>query len=202
MKKVVLAVLLSVLVILASCKPSEEKPIDAWLKISPIQCSQNPWQQYWLESNKDKFPDEKSLNEAFSNAAETEMIQSFYASKGIIIDKLRFRRTIEATCAACNCPRGDTVFVSVKVADADKMRSFGFNDVTPDDKRIILMPNERYCLDDSDCAWVISNCCEGGRAFWSCYTKGTSFECRDMKCEVNKKPTRSCGCLKNICEAK
>ena len=203
MKKLIFVIMLAILLLmLASCKPSEEKPVDAWLKINPVQCGQNPWQQYWLESNKDRFQDDKSLNDAFKGVAETDLVQSFYKSQGIVINSLRFRRTTAIVCESCDCPRGDTLFVLVNVDDADKMKSIGFQDITPNDKRIILMPNERYCLDDSDCAWTISNCCEGGRAFWSCYSKGTAFECpQETKCTMNKKPARSCNCLENICEA-
>lgn len=199
MKKVMFVILL---LLLASCKPSEEKPIDIWLKINPIQCGQNPWQKSWLEGNRDRFQDDKSLNDAFKNVAEIELVQSFYKSQGIVINSLRFRRTMDIVCESCDCPRGDTLFVLINVDDSDKMKNLGFQDITTEDKRIILIPNERYCLDDSDCAWVISNCCEAGRAFWSCYTKGTNFDCnQNIECEINKKPARSCGCLENICEA-
>ena len=203
MKKVMLVIMLVMpLLMLASCKPSEEKPIDIWLKINPVQCGKNPWQQSWLESSRDKFQDDKSLNDAFKDVAEIELIQSFYKSQGIAINSLRFRRTMTVVCGSCACPRGDALFVLVDVDDAGKMKNLGFQDITSDDKRIILIPNERYCLDDSDCAWTISNCCEGGRAFWSCYSKETAFECpQETKCAINKKPARSCGCLENICEA-
>ncbi len=189
--------------LLAGCSGSDTfKPEDLWVKISPLQCYQNPWEQAWLQEHRQQYPDDDALHTALAQQSESDIITSFYKQKGIEVKNVRIRKTAEVTCAGCNCSTGNTNFLAIHKRYLNKMKKEGYSEIAPDEKRIILIPDERYCLNDSGCHWVIINCCEGGRAFRSCYSLQTTVPCPEtMKCEKNKMPSRKCACISNICEA-
>jgi len=72
-----------------------------------------------------------------------------------------------------------------------------------------------YCSTESDCGWVSTNCCpESGGASWECVNHNTlllnclggqdgSSNVPEKGCRqfVSPKPTSSCLCISNVCQA-
>jgi hypothetical protein len=62
------------------------------------------------------------------------------------------------------------------------------------------------CSSDSDCSWMITNCCgENSGATWECLNKNSYISC----CEIilcpqipSPKPIDDCVCVNNICSVK
>lgn len=204
MKWFVVALGILIIVIVIACAPKDDfVPDSVWVKIHPVQCFQNPWQQKWLESNKEQYSNEQSLNEALARVPEAELMRQYYNAQGIEVNTIKIRKVAEITCASCACQNGNMNILTVKKKDLKKMKSFGYTEATDDERRRALVPDERYCLDNNNCHWVLSNCCEGGKAFYSCYSKEVRFDCPSPPtCTNGTTRTRPCGCINNICEAK
>lgn len=81
---------------------------STWLTIAPKQCGTNPWQGQGGSQTGD----------------EAAQVKSYFASKGIELEAIGFAYPAEPmmVCAACSCPRGDTLVVKAKdAANAEKL---------------------------------------------------------------------------------
>ncbi len=62
------------------------------------------------------------------------------------------------------------------------------------------------CSLDSDCSWIITNCCkESGGAFWECFNKDSYIDCesKETLCPqfLSPKPSNECSCQNLKCTA-
>ncbi len=95
--------------------------IDAKIVVmkDPVQCMGNAWEKDWLKRNNKKPGD-------FPRDQEDRIITEYYTRQGVPVHRVRFKQTHENVCEACDCPRGDTVYMTINESDAPKMISLGF----------------------------------------------------------------------------
>jgi hypothetical protein len=96
-------------------------PDRVWAIQKPLQCLSNPWETDWLKRHKKKKAHQYPIRE------ERAVIKAFLEREGIKVWEVRVSPFQGGgTCASCDCPRGDTLFVLVDASDAPKMDAFGF----------------------------------------------------------------------------
>ncbi|VVB58486.1 Uncharacterised protein [Candidatus Anstonella stagnisolia] len=90
-----------------------------WLSYSPIQCKQNTWEIWEANSGRVyiRAPTEKEILTAYYSQIYDVQILN-YSSK----------ENNEMVCAACNCPRGDTISAKIYAKDSQKMLSLGWKE--------------------------------------------------------------------------
>jgi hypothetical protein len=98
----------------------------AWVIIRPVQCLGNPWEKQWLTEHKnkaDKFPRNRQFR----------LMRNYFAKKGIPILEMRVKtyKQGDPVCQACECPRGDEVYVMIQADDAPKMVNLGYTERVP-----------------------------------------------------------------------
>ena len=95
----------------------------ATLSYAPIQCQGNPW-EIW----------HNSLGRTYIRApTEEEILKEYYSTvHGIPVVSYKNSPAPPGTivCMACQCPRGDTIKVSVSAEDAKKMAALGWKPET------------------------------------------------------------------------
>jgi hypothetical protein len=105
------------------CSPIHEAQAheeDAvWVEIDPIQCLGNPWEQDWLKAHEDDIS-------SYPKDDEFEIIKEFYNREGVTILDIKGQRKYEFVCLACDCPRGDTLYLFIPGEHVDKISEFGF----------------------------------------------------------------------------
>lgn len=87
---------------------------SVWLTYAPTQCQTNPWEIWHADLNRVyiRAPTEKEiLTEYYRTVHNIEILE--FQQKPADPDQV--------VCRACNCPRGDTVAVSVNDNDSPKM---------------------------------------------------------------------------------
>ncbi|MBU0473790.1 MAG: hypothetical protein KKF62_06460 [Bacteroidetes bacterium] len=119
MKYFLLSVILFLGVFFQACKEDANRQ---WVTIDPIQCMGNTWEQDWLEKNNDDY----ELYSKFTDTKKLQIFEQYFENLGILIYKLEQSFPYDATCAACNCPRGDRIHCYISENDIDQMLSFGF----------------------------------------------------------------------------
>jgi len=77
----------------------------------PVQCGGNPWER--TASN------EPALD-------QLALVRTWLESLGVTAFSIRFEQIYDATCDACQCPRGDRLFVETDEAGARVLMQFGF----------------------------------------------------------------------------
>ncbi|VVB98663.1 Uncharacterised protein [uncultured archaeon] len=89
-----------------------------WFSIEPVQCGSNPWERWIPEHMSIDGPAMPSEKEIISYWLEDEYRIKVldYASK----------KAGGITCAACNCPRGDTIAVLVDSNSSAKIEELGW----------------------------------------------------------------------------
>jgi len=91
-----------------------------WLSIEPIQCKGNAWEK-WLAESDIRFAKEPTEKEVltvyFKNALNIELLD--YKSQ----------KKYDVVCMACNCPRGDEIFVKIYSKDKEKLIALGWKEV-------------------------------------------------------------------------
>ena len=97
-----------------------------WVVIRPVQCLGNLWEKDWLGKHNNqgtKYPRQK----------EFELLRSFFKMKKVKILELRVKpyRRGDALCQACDCPRGDTVYLLIRAEDVPKMVRLGYTERLP-----------------------------------------------------------------------
>lgn len=83
----------------------------SWVSIAPKQCRSNPWEI------------DAPLSVGIS---EESAIKIFYQKQGIVVAEVVSKPTYQVVCLACNCPRGDTLYLSILTRDIPKMTAQGF----------------------------------------------------------------------------
>ena len=97
-----------------------------WVAIDPIQCMGNPWEIEWLEEHDwdySSYP--RELKDRLP------IIVDYYKWQGIKIYCSMAMWTYSATCDACGCPAGYTVYFSVSNRDVPKVLKMGFRIESP-----------------------------------------------------------------------
>lgn len=97
-----------------------EETALVWVKLSidPVQCYENPWEEEYLKKNNNDYEGLK--------AREMEVIKTYYSAQGIAVKNVTSEKTHEFVCDACDCPRGDTIFLEVAEAQKDQLLGLGF----------------------------------------------------------------------------
>ena len=113
-----------VTVALFSCSPKTTdtgsvQSVKTWLEIDPIQCMLNPWEKDWLLEHNNDYS-------GYSEEDESGIIKKYYQNKSIEILDIQSRKTHENVCEACDCPRGDTLYILVDQKDERKMIELGY----------------------------------------------------------------------------
>lgn len=104
--------------------PSQPGEQPAWVHIDPVQCMGNPWQGDWMQEHGNDYPgrvDENGMNEE-----ESGIIRAYYEKQGVTVLDSRIEWTHKATCEACSCPQGYTLYLSVPSTDVPKMTELHF----------------------------------------------------------------------------
>jgi hypothetical protein len=88
---------------------------NAWVKRDPVQCRGNAW-ELW--------------EHAEEYSAEEELLEAYYLSEhGVEILEVQGVSWGDVpVCLACNCPRGDTLYVLVSREDSVAMLDLGWGD--------------------------------------------------------------------------
>ncbi len=99
-----------------------------WVIIRPKQCLGNPWEKEWLAKHQNdgvKYPLKR----------EDTVIKSFFVKKHIPILDVRLLRYVKGDpiCQACDCPRGDTLYILINPEDVPKMVALGYAERMPAD---------------------------------------------------------------------
>ncbi len=90
-----------------------------WLFYSPIQCGNNPWEQW-----------HNDLNRQYFRAPTEQEIVTEYLQTVLNVNIVDYRRVPAmpgtAVCTACNCARGDSIQILVNKSDENKTESAGW----------------------------------------------------------------------------
>jgi hypothetical protein len=117
---VILIIGISIWILLTYTKPKQSgSPGNVWVAINPVQCLQNPWELDWLRIYGDasEYPKENEL----------DIVELYFYKQGIqIYDIQQESYAQSAVCQACNCPRGDTIFLLVSINDYAALKEQGF----------------------------------------------------------------------------
>ena len=97
-----------------------------WIVIRPVQCLGNRWEKEWLATHNNqgtKYPRDK----------EFELLKKFFERKQVDVLELRVKPYMrgETLCQACDCPRGDTVYLLIHANDVPKMVRLGYTERLP-----------------------------------------------------------------------
>lgn len=76
-----------------------------WVSIEPVQCRGNPWQQ----------------GESYLRDQEESFIKSYYAEQDIAVFFVKSKQVTDTVCFACDCRRGDILYLLVFDKDVNKM---------------------------------------------------------------------------------
>src|SRR5262249_49145824 len=106
-----------------------KEPLQAekvWVVVKPHQCLSNRWEKDWLSKHNNKgtlYPMKK----------EGDVIKDYFRSKDILIQELRMLKYVngDPRCEACDCPRGDTLYLLVKAQDVPRMVKLGYTERLP-----------------------------------------------------------------------
>lgn len=113
-----------------ACRSNKARMGDKYIemKMEPVQCLGNPWEQDWLKKHEMKYEDYPRGKPRELEAEEKEIIRSFFENEGIRIFKIEgipFPDSV-MICDACDCPQGYTLKVFTIPSDTARLRSFGF----------------------------------------------------------------------------
>ncbi len=92
---------------------------QAWVSYVPVQCGGNPWEM-WYASGGINY---------LAEPTEGQLVQDYYTTQqGIEILEVIIIPPVPGTdvCAACSCPRGDSIDVRIYSKDSAKMLELGW----------------------------------------------------------------------------
>jgi hypothetical protein len=123
---------LSVLLLLASLSVSgqaKDAPADSdkiWVVVRPVQCMGNPWEKDWMAKHKnraDQYPRKKEFG----------ILKTYFAKKRIPILEIRLKPYVKGDplCAACDCARGDTVYLLTYAQYTPTLVKLGYTQRVP-----------------------------------------------------------------------
>ena len=97
-----------------------------WVLVRPVQCLGNPWEKQWLAKHNNQ-------GSQYPRQKEFEIIKAFFIRKNVPIFDFRVKPYMkgESLCAACDCPRGDTLYLLIHAEDASKMVRLGYTERLP-----------------------------------------------------------------------
>jgi hypothetical protein len=119
------------LLILPGCVDDSTGPLGrldlgVWMAIDPIQCLGNPWERDWLANHDGDY-----AGYPRDLAGQFEVIKSYYEDLGVDIRGMASRRKYSIVCCACQCARGDAVYVCVGTEVIETMKAEGFRLESP-----------------------------------------------------------------------
>ena len=104
-----------------------EGMVMVWVQTDPVQCLENPWEQWWMiQHPEEEYP--KGLPRSIESAEQAIIIE-FFSKTGVIIgDVLSIPYPEDAAiCDACTCPDGYTLYLQIPEDKVDFMsRQFNF----------------------------------------------------------------------------
>lgn len=109
-------------------KSTKDETNGLWMKTDPVQCLQNPWEEAWLESNNKDYQAYPKGHPRKIEPEEARIIRQFFEDQGVTVLAMEAESFGEdvMVCEACSCPQGYTLYIKVKGADEEKMKSFQF----------------------------------------------------------------------------
>lgn len=126
MKRLILIVLTLTLLLSGCTKQTSKLEIQKiWVKIDPIQCLGNPWQQDWLNNHNMNYSLYPQALKNFN--PEINIIKEYYGKKGVIIYDIKSKATRDIVCNACSCPTGTTLYFLIDDSNTNKMLEFGYS---------------------------------------------------------------------------
>jgi hypothetical protein len=100
-----------------------------WVFNEPIQCGGNPW-ELDAQQNPERYYecmlDCGDTDCGWPTLEEICRVEVFFLTQGIWLHDVRDVHTYDEVCAACACPRGDTLYALVDPYDLDRIQEFGF----------------------------------------------------------------------------
>ncbi len=121
MKKLIILLLLVLVLSGATCSGKETwNENTIWVKIEPIQCLGNDWEQDWLKNN---------AGQRYRDQDEETVVRNYYEKLGVKVFEFKKEKTSEVTCASCSCPTGWTISLRVYKDDVNKMENLGFQEI-------------------------------------------------------------------------
>jgi hypothetical protein len=99
---------------------------EVWVATEPVQCLGNPWEQDWLARHGNNYG-------AYPRDIDSQktVLVEYYARFGVRVKNTISIVTHPVTCAACTCPRGDTLYLLVPEDDANTMILLGYRREEP-----------------------------------------------------------------------
>ena len=92
-------------------------PVDCVQKLTvwfdPIQCTGNPWERLATGTND-------------QNLDQTALVRAWLASLNVVAYSIRFELFYQTVCDACQCQRGDRLFIETDEAGARILMQYGF----------------------------------------------------------------------------
>jgi len=127
---------------LAACKgTSEVSPVartiedvhdNTWVAMEPIQCLGNPWELDWLANHQGDYSAyPKDLSQPGLEPEEFAIIKDYYQRQGVVVSAGQTAAKYDEVCAACTCPEGYTLYLSVREQDIPTMLSLGYRLESP-----------------------------------------------------------------------
>jgi len=106
-------------------EPQVEK---TFVSIDPVQCSSNPWEQWFAESGTEFCPEGSQCKPVSENEVITRYFEKVH---GITVYSVESYQKYDLVCDACSCPRGDELRLLVNITDVEKMEALGWKEVKP-----------------------------------------------------------------------
>ncbi|MBI5225204.1 hypothetical protein HY989_05010 [Candidatus Micrarchaeota archaeon] len=81
-----------------------------WVTINPIQCNENPWEQYRVAAR--TYPSGKEMQDDLKNNEEL-IIKEYFKNFGITVYEFKKTLISEMVCLACSCSNGYKIEILV-----------------------------------------------------------------------------------------
>ncbi len=130
--KYLLIIIIFIFSILAYPNIISNNKNQIWLEINPIKCLGNPWEFHWLKNNPSQYADYPGIKNNNINKFGIELLKNYYKNKNINIinvESIPFKNQNNinlASCTACSCPQGYTLYVLLHANDVKKMLELGW----------------------------------------------------------------------------
>lgn len=107
-----------------------------WTFTEPVQCGGNAWEIDEV-NNPQRYEEcyidcEDGMDCGSPAWEELCKVRTYFLFRGIVLHDLRDVWQNGDTCAACSCPRGDTIYALVSSYDLDAILAYGFEQYMSD----------------------------------------------------------------------
>jgi hypothetical protein len=130
-----LPILVFTLVTAGGCQSQSDGPAQTpatvWMATEPTQCLSNAWERDWIAQHDGDEASYPRGDLYQIEPEEAEIITDDYARNDVIVSEVTSAHTLESVCAACDCPQGHTLYLSVRPQDVVKLKVFGYRQQDP-----------------------------------------------------------------------